>query len=244
METNFKKTNIDNMQSATIVSQKNLLASVFAWMFVGMVLTTIASLAFAYIPSLLDLLLTVGEDGYYHKSIFGHIITFAPLAILIGMGFGYRKLSFIAVSALFMFFSLILGISFSFIFIIYQIDSIATVFLSTSALFAIMATVGYFTKTDLTKLGSILMVGALGVVSASVINYFMGNKTMGYIISIIGVVVFTGLTAYDMQKIKNDLEFNDGSDSYKKRAVLGALSLYVDFINLFISLLNVFGSRK
>ena len=110
--------------------------------------------------------------------------------------------------------------------------SIVSVFLSTSALFAVMAAVGYFTKTDLTKLGSILMIGAFGVVTASIINYFMGNAQLEYIISIIGVVVFTGLTAFHMQKIKNDLMIDDGTDSYKKRAVMGALSLYVDFINL------------
>jgi FtsH-binding integral membrane protein len=107
-----------------------------------------------------------------------------------------------------------------------------------------MAGVGYFTKTDLTKMGNILMIGVIGIFVASLINYFVGSSQMGYIISVIAVIIFTGLTAYDMQKIKNMLQDNDGSESYKKLALWGALDLYLDFINLFLSLLRIFGSRK
>ena len=244
MDNNFRKTNIDNMQYDSVVTQKNLLATVFAWMFAGMVITTATSLSFAYIPSLLDLMLTQGEDGMLHKSMLGHIVTFAPLIMLIGMGAGFRKLSYLAIAGLFLGFSALFGISISYIFIIYQIGSIVNIFLSTTALFGIMAATGYFTKTDLTKLGSILMIGVVGIFIASLINYFMHSAQMGYIISVIAVIIFTGLTAYDMQKIKNMLAENDGSDSFKKLAVMGALSLYLDFINLFLSLLNIFGKRN
>lgn len=245
METNFRKTNIDEIQGATIVTQKNLLATVFGWMFIGMVLTTIASLAFAFIPSLFELMVNVNEEGYITgKSILGHIITFAPLLMLIGIGAGFRRFSFAALAAFFIAFSILFGISISYIFIIYQIGSIVNVFLSTCALFGIMAGVGYFTKTDLTKLGSILMIGVVGIFVASLINYFVGSDKMGYIISVIAVIIFTGLTAYDMQKIKNMIAENDGSDSFKKLALMGALNLYLDFINLFLSLLNIFGKRN
>lgn len=244
METNFRKTNLDNIESATVVNQKNLLASVFIWMFIGMVLTTIASLSFAYIPNLFDLMVNVEPDGYVKKSMLGHIITFAPLLMLIGLGAGYRKLSFTMLAAFFIGFSILFGVSLSYIFIIYQIGSIVNVFLSTCALFGVMAGVGYFTNTDLTKLGSILTIGLVGIFIASIINYFVGSSQMGYIISILAVVIFTGLTAYDMQKIKAMLQENDGSESFKKMALMGALNLYLDFINLFMALLNIFGKRN
>jgi FtsH-binding integral membrane protein len=244
MENNFKKTNLDNIQSATIVGQKNLLAMVFVWMFVGMVLTTIASLSFAFIPNLFDLMINVEPDGYVKKSMLGHIITFAPLLMLIGLGAGYRKLSFSMLAAFFIGFSVLFGISLSYIFIIYQIGSIVNVFLSTCALFGVMAGVGYFTNTDLTKLGSLLTIGLVGIFIASIINYFVGSSQMGYIISILAVIIFTGLTAYDMQKIKAMIQENDGSESFKKMALMGALNLYLDFINLFMALLNIFGKRN
>lgn len=244
METNFRNTNLDNIESAVIVGRKNALATVFGWMFIGMILTTAASLAFAFIPNLFDLMITEGEDGYMKKSMLGHIVTFAPLALLFGMSFGYRKLPFWGLAALFMVFSLLFGMSISYMFIIYQIGSIVNVFLSTCALFGIMALVGYTTKTDLTKMGSILMIGVMGIFVASLINYFLHSDTMGYIISVIAVIIFTGLTAYDMQKIKNTLAEYDGSESYKKLALWGALDLYLDFINLFLALLRIFGDRK
>jgi len=244
METNFRKTNLENIEGTTIVNQKNLLASVFIWMFIGMVLTTIASLTFAFVPSLFDLMISVDEEGFVKKSMLGHIITFAPLLMLIGLGAGYRKLSFTMLAAFFIGFSILFGVSLSYIFIIYQIGSIVNVFLSTCALFGVMAGVGYFTNTDLTKLGSILSIGLLGIFIASIINYFVGSSQMGYIISILAVVIFTGLTAYDMQKIKAMLQESDGSESFKKMALMGALNLYLDFINLFMALLNIFGKRN
>lgn len=244
METNFRKTNLDNIESATIINQKNLLASVFGWMFIGMVLTTISSVLFAYVPGLFDLMVTVSPDGFVKRSMLGHIIAFAPLLMLLGLGAGYRKLPFIGLAAFFIGFSIIFGISLSFIFKYYAIDSILNVFLSTCALFGVMAGVGYFTNTDLTKLGSILKIGLVGIFIASIINYFVGNSSMGYIISILAVVIFTGLTAYDMQKIKETMQQNDGSESFKKLALMGALNLYLDFINLFMALLNIFGRRN
>lgn len=245
MENNFRNTNLDNIENATIVGRKNALASVFGWMFIGMILTTIASLSFAYIPSLFEMMVTTDAEGYITgKSILGHIVTFAPLLMLIGMGVGYRKLPFLGLAALFMLFSTLFGISISYIFLIYQVGSIVNVFLSTCALFGIMAGVGYFTRTDLTKMGNILMIGVMGIFAASLINYFVGSNQMGYIISVIAVIIFTGLTAYDMQKIKIMLQDHDGSESYKKLALWGALDLYLDFINLFLSLLRIFGDRK
>lgn len=241
---NNRNTNINNLNTLNSVNQKSLLASVFTWLFVGMILTTVSSLAFAYLPSLYSMMVTVTPEGYEKRSMLGHIVAFAPLIMLLLLGAGYRKLSFNALAAFFIGFSLIFGISISFIFQAYQIGSIVTVFFSTTALFGIMAAVGYFTNTDLTKMGNILMIGLVGIFIASIINYFVGSSSMGYIISILAVVIFTGLTAYDMQQIKNMLQHNDGTDSFRKMAIMGALHLYLDFINLFMALLRIFGGRK
>lgn len=244
MDNNLRNTNFNNFESATITNQKNLLATVFGWMFIGMILTTISSLAFAYIPGLFDLMITTDEEGYIKRSMLGHIIAFSPLIMLIALGAGYRKIPYAGLAAFFIGFSILFGVSLSFIFIVYQIGSILNVFLSTCALFGIMAGVGYFTNTDLTKLGTILKIGLLGIFVASIINYFVGSSQMGYIISILAVIIFTGLTAYDMQKIKEMISANDGSESFKKLALMGALNLYLDFINLFMALLNIFGKRN
>jgi FtsH-binding integral membrane protein len=111
------------------------------------------------------------------------------------------------------------------------------------ALFAVMAIAGYTTKTDLTKMGSLLFIGLIGIVIASLINMFMHSDTMSYICSILGVIIFTGLTAYDVQKIKNMASEDDGSTTFRKLSVMGALTLYLDFINIFLYLLRLFGKR-
>lgn len=169
---------------------------------------------------------------------------FAPLAFVLVINFGLNRLSFPLLVALFLAYSIINGISFSFIFFAYNLGSIINVFLSTTALFAIMAIAGYTTKTDLTKLGSILMIGLIGIIVASLINLFLKSSGMDYIISILGVVIFTGLTAYDVQKIKN-LGYETGNSSITtKLGIMGALTLYLDFINLFIFLLRLFGGKR
>jgi uncharacterized protein len=237
METNFRKTNLNNIETATLVQENTLLRSSFAWMTLAMVLTTLSALAFAYVEPLQNIL-------YASKVVF-YIIMFAPLIFVFVMGSQFEKLSFGGLIAMFLTYSLINGITFSAIFLIYEIGSIIKVFMSTTALFAVMAIAGYTTKTDLTKLGRILMIGLIGIVIASIINWFMGSAKMDYIISIIGVIIFTGLTAYDVQKIKN-MGHEVGFDSAlsNKLGVMGALTLYLDFINLFLMLLRLFGSRK
>ncbi len=245
METNFRNTNLDNIESAVIVNQRSLFASVFTWMFVALGLTTVASLLFAYNPSLSNLLYNQDAMGNYTGiSIMGWICMLAPLGLVLVMNFAFNKLSYVALMAMFFGYAIVNGISFSAIFHIYNIASIGVVFASTCALFGVMAVAGYTTKTDLTKMGSLLMIGLIGVVIASLINMFMKSDTMSYIVSIISVIVFTGLTAWDVQKIKNMAQENDGSVSFKKMGIMGALTLYLDFINLFLSLLRLFGDRK
>lgn len=244
MENNFRNTNLNNIESATIVNERSLFASVFTWMFLALAVTTVCSLLFAYNPDLSQLLYKYDEFGNrVGISMIGWVVMLAPLGLVMVMNFAFNKLSFIALMGIFFGFSALMGISLSSIFLVYRLDSIGVVFASTSALFGVMAVAGYTTKTDLTKMGSLLTIGLIGIVIASLINMFMRSDSMGYIISIISVIVFTGLTAYDVQKIKALAQANDGSSDFKKMGVMGALTLYLDFINLFLSLLRLFGKR-
>ncbi len=236
---NIRQTNIDKIEYASVVGTNTLLRSVFAWMTAALGITTVASMLFAFTPSLLALL--VNETGL---TTLAWIVMFAPLGFVLLMSFGFNKLSYPALIGCFLAYAAVTGISLSFIFIIYQIGSIFTVFLSTVALFAIMAIAGYTTKTDLTKMGSLLMIGLFGIIIASVINIFMKSDTMGFITSILGVIIFTGLTAWDVQKIKNMAAEDDGSTPFKKMSIMGALTLYLDFINIFLYLLRLFGKKN
>ncbi len=244
MSTNFRNTPIENMQSGTVASQNVVLRSAFAWMSLAMVLTTLSAIVFAYVPQLTSLLLEQNEYGGFTPSTLAYVVMFAPLLFVLAMSFGINKMSLPVLIGTFVAYSIINGISFSFIFFVYNIGSIYKVFLSTAGLFALMAIAGYTTKTDLTKMGSLLMIGLIGIVIASLINLFMRSPGMDYVISIIGVIIFTGLTAYDVQKIKNIGEQAGDSTESRKYAVMGALTLYLDFINLFLFLLRLFGGRK
>lgn len=241
---NFRQTNIDKIEYATVVGSNTLLRTVFAWMTAALAITTLASMLFAFTPSLLQLLFTQTADGGYGLSTLAWVVMFAPLGFVLLMSFGYNKLSYPILIGLFLAYAAVTGISLSFIFIVYQIGSIFTVFLSSVALFAIMAIAGYTTKTDLTKMGSLLMIGLIGIIIASVINVFMKSDSMSFICSILGVIIFTGLTAWDVQKIKNMAAEDDGSTSFKKMSIMGALTLYLDFINIFLYLLRLFGKRN
>ena len=240
---NTRNTNIDKIEYATVVGSNTLLRTVFAWMTAALLITTVSSMLFAFVPSFVQILFTETGDGGYKTSTLAWIVMFAPLGFVLLMSFGFNKLSYPALIGLFLAYAAVNGISLSFIFMVYSLGSIFNVFLSTVALFAIMAIAGYTTKTDLTKMGSILMIGLFGIIIASVINIFMKSDTMGFITSILGVIIFTGLTAWDVQKIKNMAAEDDGSTPFKKMSIMGALTLYLDFINIFLYLLRLFGKR-
>ncbi len=243
MDYNNRNTEVESIDFKTIAGENKLLRNAFSWMALAMLLTTIAALLFAFMPQLTSLLLTPTETGGFKPSILAYIVMFAPLLFVMGISFGLNKLSYPALVGLFVAYSIINGISFSFIFFIYNIGSIINVFLSTTALFAVMAVAGYTTKTDLTKMGSILMIGVVGIFIASLINMFMHSSGFDYLISILGVIIFTGLTAYDVQKIKNIGYEANGADT-SKLGIVAALTLYLDFINLFLFLLRLFGGKK
>ena len=172
------------------------------------------------------------------------VVMLAPLGVVFYMSFGIRKMSAAKAQGTFWVFAALMGASLSSIFLIYTGASITRVFFITAGTFGAMSIYGYTTKKDLTKLGSFLMMGLFGIIIASVVNIFMKSTMMYYVISIIGVLVFVGLTAYDTQKIKNMYLATDDSETSGKKAVMGALTLYLDFINLFIMLLRLFGQRR
>lgn len=245
METNFRNTNLDQFQSSSAVNTRSLFASVFTWMFIALGITTLVTLAFANIPTFRELLFQYDEvTGRTSFSVLMWICLFAPLGLVMLINFAFNRLSFAALLSLFFVYAAVNGAMFSAVIIGFTSASVATVFACTCALYAVMAIAGYTTKADLTKFGSIMVIGLIGIVIASLINLFIGSDGLTFIISIISVVVFTGLTAYDVQKIKEMSQYSDGSSFYQKMGVRGALTLYLDFINLFLALLRLFGRRN
>ena len=169
----------------------------------------------------------------------------APLGFVLLMSFGFQRLSQMMMTFLFLIYSVIMGMSLSFIFLVYAQSQIYLTFAVTAGMFGLMAVAGYTTQTDLTKLGSILIMALIGIIIASVVNIFLKSSGFDYIISFIGVIVFTGLTAYDVQKLKRIGEGVEyGTEATAKLSIMGALNLYLDFINLFLMLLRLFGNRK
>lgn len=222
---------------------KTFMANVFMWMFSALAVSAIFAYLFANNLYLMSFL--INETGL---SILGWIVMFAPLGFVMLMSFGLNKLSAPALTGLFMAYAAVNGISFSFILLTYTPGSVIGCFAAAAIMFGIMAVLGYTTDQDLTKFGRIMMMGVIGILIASVINWFLGSSGLDYLISIIGVAVFTGLTAYDVQKLKNigmGVE-QEGvpAVSVKKMAIFGALSLYLDFIMIFIFLLRLFGGRR
>ena len=172
------------------------------------------------------------------------IIMLAPLGIVFYMSFGINKMSSSKAQTVFWIFAGLMGLSLSSILLVYTGLSVTRVFFITSATFGAMSIYGYTTKRDLTKFGSFLMMGLIGIIIASLVNIFLKSSMMYFVISILGVLIFVGLTAYDTQKIKNMYVASDSGEVIGKKAIMGALTLYLDFINLFIMLLRLFGKRR
>jgi FtsH-binding integral membrane protein len=230
-------TQLDNADSS-----RRFIANVFFWMAAALGLSAGFSWYFATDQGLLELLinpLTGGRTGL------GTVVVFAPLAFILVMSFGINRLSYSVLTFLFLAFACVMGMSLSFIFLVYTIGSIVNVFITASLLFSVMAIAGYTTRQDLTKFGAILQMLLFGLIIAMLVNWFVGSAQMDYIISFIGVAIFVGLTAYDVQKLKRigaGMEYGEASSG--KMVIMGALTLYLDFINMFLFLLRMFGSRK
>ena len=172
------------------------------------------------------------------------VIIFAPLALVFYLSFRINRMSVAAAQATFWIYAALLGVSLSFIFLAYAASSITQVFFITAATFGAMSLWGYTTSRDLTGWGSFLFMGLIGIVIAMVVNIFLGSSALDFAISVIGVLVFTGLTAYDTQKIKEMYYVGDDGTVAGRKAIMGALALYLDFVNLFLMLLRLFGQSR
>jgi FtsH-binding integral membrane protein len=230
---------------------KKFFANVFLWMFIALGLSTLSAFFMANSPGMVESLVRFDEAGNRGgMTTLGYVVMFAPLGLVMLMSAGLSRLSYTTLLGVFILYSVLTGVSLSFILLIYTSASIISCFAAAAGIFGIMAFLGYTTDTDLTKFSSILMIGLVGLVIATVVNMFIGSETFDYILSFLGVAIFTALTAYDVQKLKligEGIEQNGdqiaATDS-KKLAIMGALSLYLDFLNIFLYLLRIFGNRR
>ncbi len=214
---------------------RSYMLRVYNYMGSGLLLSGIVAYAVAHTPALMQV-------------IFGTplmwVVMLAPLGLVFFLSARIEKMSAGAAQATFWIFAALMGASLASIFVVYTQTSIVRVFMITSVTFGAMSLYGYTTKKDLSAWGSFLMMGLIGIIVASIVNIFLASAMMQWVISVIGVLVFTGLTAYDTQKIKEIYSHADGEATMSKKAIMGALRLYLDFINLFLMLLHLFGNRE
>jgi FtsH-binding integral membrane protein len=209
--------------------------SVYNYMASGVLLTGIVALLFA-------------QSGLAYQILAGpgllkYVIMFAPLLFVMTLSFGINRLSTAAAQGLYWVYAAVMGLSLSSIFLVYTNTSIATTFFATAAAFAGLSLYGYTTKRDLSAFGTFLIMGLVGLLVAMLINVFLHSSAMNLAISFIGVLLFAGLTAYDTQKIKSIYAYVAGTEMVGKSVVMGALTLYLDFVNMFLFLLRFMGNR-
>ena len=232
MENNFVGTHLS--KSDTNI----LLNSVYQWMMVGLLISGLSAFMVTHSSFLLDLL-------------FGNpyaiwVLFFIEIGLVIAISAGINKMDVSTARVLFILFSIVDGMTLASIFLVYTEASIVTTFFIAAMTFGVMSLYGYFTDSDLSSWGGILFAGLIGIIIALVVNFFLQSSAFEWWISVIGVIVFVGLTAYDTQKIKQmgEAMANDDAQSLSRVAIVGALALYLDFINLFIMMLEFFGNQR
>lgn len=238
---NYVYNNVIQLDDSESASRKYL-AKVFTWMFVALGISAFCAYEFFINQSLMNLLLNPATGGF---SVLGYVAIFSPLAFSLVINLGFNRLSYTSLLALYIAYAVAIGVSLSIFGLIYTGSSIFGVFLSSSLVFGIMAVAGYKTTMDLTKMGSILMMVFFGALAVSLVNFFLHSEQIDYIISFVFVVIMIGLTAYYMQMLKRigaGVEF--GTAESKKLVLIGAFVLYTTFINLFMSMLRIFGRRR
>ena len=219
------------------INMPGLMKDVYAWMAIALVVTGFSAW-FVADNALLRGLFMGSRTGTL-------VLIVATFALVWRLSSAMGKMSLKTAAAMFLVYSVLMGMSLSFIFLAYTQSVIYQVFFISAAMFGVMALLGYTTKTDLTKLGSLLFMALIGIVIASLVNMFLRSPGFSYVISFIAVIVFTGLTAYDVQKLKQiGTQTEAGTEATAKLSIMGALTLYLDFINLFLALLRIFGGRR
>ncbi len=223
--------------SSAIVATNSFFPRVYAWMTAGLALTALAALFTLSSESMLQLI-------FGNKMVF-YGLMFGELGLVIALSAAINRISATTATLMFMLYSALSGITFASIFLVYTQSSIVSTFFIAAGTFAGMSVYGMATKRDLTGWGSFLFMGLIGIIIASVVNIFMQSAMISWVVSYVGVFIFVGLTAYDTQKLKRISQngFADG-ESRQKATILGALTLYLDFINLFLMLLRVMGNRR
>lgn len=225
-------------ESVNRTAQAILFRNVYLWMTLALVITAVTSVLVANSPNLINSILQ--SRGLFYGLLIGE------LALVWILAANINKLSFQTATLMFIVYSILNGVTLSFIFVAYTASSIASTFFVTAGTFGAMAVFGTVTKRDLSSLGNLFMMALIGLIIATVVNLFLQSETIYWILTYVGVIIFVGLTAYDAQKIKRLIEVhgNEINETSQKIALMGALSLYLDFINLFLYLLRILGNRR
>ncbi|BAK67982.1 conserved hypothetical membrane protein [Sphingobium sp. SYK-6] len=215
---------------------RSYMLSIYNYMASGVLVTGIVALLFAQSGFAAQILLGPGP--------FKYLLMFAPLGFVMVLSFGINRLQTGTAQMLYWAYCVVMGLSMASIFLVYTGESIAQTFFATAAAFAGLSLYGYTTKRDLSGFGTFLIMGVVGILVASVINLFLQSSALGLVVSILGVLIFAGLTAYDTQRLKSMYSYVAGTDMMGKAVIMGALSLYLDFVNMFMFLLRFMGSRE
>ena len=222
---------------AVAAEQRRFMLRVYNWMTAGLGVTGLVAYMIAYSPGLSGML--------FANPLIPIVLAVAQIGLVFWLASRVMQMSAQKAMSVFLLYAALTGVTFSTIFLVYTEASITSTFLVTSGTFGAMSFYGYTTKKDLTSWGSFLFMGLIGIIIASIVNLFWANSTLYWAITYLGVLIFVGLTAYDTQKIKEmNILGNEGTDEDTKEAIRGALSLYLDFINLFLMLLRIMGSRR
>ena len=230
-------TNIEQVQSALAEAQRTYLARVYGWMVGGLAITGVIA---GWAVTSLTFWSFIAENSWFLWGAIG-----LELLAVIVLSSAIHRMSAMAASAIFLLYSALNGVTLAPLAFVYTSESIASVFFIAAGMFAAMSVFGFTTKRDLTSVGSFLFMGLIGLILASVVNIFMESSALYFAISVVGVLVFVGLTAYDTQKIKENWEVElMGTEIARKSSIIGALNLYLDFINLFLYLLRLLGDRR
>jgi uncharacterized protein len=219
------------------IEQANFISKVYGWMSSALFITAMVAMWVASTPAIANVIIG-------NKILF-YVMIGAEFGLVWYMASRIMQMSLSKAIFLFILYAALNGLTLSVIFLVYTMGSIASTFLITAGTFGIMSAYGYYTKTDLTSMGKLAMMGLIGIIIASVVNIFFQNELLYWVSTYVGILVFVGLTAYDTQKIKEqNILGNEGTEEDSKEAIRGAITLYLDFINMFLLLLRLFGSRK
>lgn len=244
-------TTVTRSEAAIDQGLRSYMLSVYNYMTLGLAITGLAALG-VYMLSVSDVptQYAMGNGQYLTQigytlfvSPLKYVIMFAPLALVFMLGFRVDRMSVSTAQLVFWVYAALVGLSLATIFLVFTHSSIVRVFFITAAAFGSLSLYGYTTQRDLSGMGSFLMMGLFGIIIASLVNIFLGSTMLQFIVSVVGVLVFAGLTAYDTQRIKEMYYVGDDAAVAGKKAIMGALSLYLDFINMFMMLLQLFGIR-